>query len=1354
MTSPFARSRVETLLNGVWEFKCDADPDWGNLRVPGCYAIPHEGKWRKNYWDAHGYPAHWEDQGAWYRRTLALTAEQLSRPLAFRCEGCYHVYRVFLNGKEVGSSRDGYTPLTCPLNEAAVEGTNVLEIRVEADPGELSGGEAQLCRGIWQDTWLISHAEQHVVGTPILDTRVATGTFSCRLQIRNQAETSCDCQVTAVITDRDGTVVQELLQDAVHLEAQSHTSLEVSTDWADAHLWFPHDPYLYTLTLQISNVQGEILDHWQDRFGFREVSWQGHHLYLNGKELYLRGHGGHYLGDLQGTKDYHLTWFRELKQRGVNFLRLHVYPKHRDLYRAADEVGIMLMGEPAFHFLVPEKTDADKEFAKDHLGRMIDHLRIHPSIIMWSVSNELRWRGGGEKPWLVEYGRSQDPTRPVFSSDFSAFSTHGDLIGHHYNTDTVFEEWEEHGPDKPMIWDECGEVWQPKRPLHNGSAGYETACQDYATGTYRDGCTEIQYAMDLIREGRTFAGQHHRVNAVVPWDLGYVFFRWQPMNRFRGICMASTNPESAGLQPTQILPFSSPLNIWDPTLPVYEPNPGFYLFEEDIKSVRFPRETRSLTFFPGTEVTLHSPLFFYEDLREADRVRCRIEDTDGHLLSEHVMAFDVKPGEMRRNLDWNFGIHETDHPRTVFLVRQFEHAGTPGHRDVRTAYLFPRLTAEDLSSSEEVTIHDPEGNLIPVLRNAGIACTTLESLTEATLEMGVLVTTATDIPDSVETLVKQGLRVLHLTSGSLPPSQTTSAVKLVNSPQHRVLDGIPQQALTFWRGGCVHQGLERPVGAENHRMLLAADRNGTTSALHERYLGKGRWMETSIRIVQSLDAEPAAHALLRNLLRHALRDVPGNEVASTAVFGSDTWWAWMQKTGVVATRLDSLTPRSVEGKTVLLIEGQAANGNEEVLKSFTQQGGTIWVQELTSDGLTACSKASGSPLTLTEPFLGERHHCVKASRSWTLRNTPDDGVEYYHQVVIPQPYEPNLHPLLSGVANADLKTEKGTPMFSQGIKPESFDPVGWNDGVSMLVSNWRIDWSLPPAGGEYISVGKDIRRAQWFLNRDPVLLEVKQGSGRFVFCQMRLAQQGETGLRVMRQFLTNMGCSLGIPTHLPPDESLFQSAYQQEQDLRLRKTAETLATLPPLPCLPDIFQELEGRDGGGRQPNVLLILDHHMQNIGTPVSEEIGDSAKTSVASASYRSVTELETCLHQELGSTHWDIIYFTLGEDTAPEPNDLAALSRVVELLKETNAQLMWGSTPPLPSAWADPGHNQRVASMNASMREYLSGRDVYINDCAEFYNANFQSYLNSDAQELREEEASALAVAIAEAIQFFGN
>ena len=167
--------------------------------------------------------------------------------------------------------------------------------------------------------------------------------------VRNVEDKEVPVVVKSFITDQSGNVVKEIVCGQKTIGSGSSETFSVSQKWVDPHLWFPHDPYLYHLTTVVYTPEGKAIDSYKERFGFREITWDGPMLYINGRKLFLRGHGEHYLGDLQSSREYYTTWLTQLKKLGVNFMRLHVYPRPSELYRVADEVGFLLEGEPCFH---------------------------------------------------------------------------------------------------------------------------------------------------------------------------------------------------------------------------------------------------------------------------------------------------------------------------------------------------------------------------------------------------------------------------------------------------------------------------------------------------------------------------------------------------------------------------------------------------------------------------------------------------------------------------------------------------------------------------------------------------------------------------------------------------------------------------------------------------------------------------------------------------------------------------------------------------------------------------------------------------------------------------------------------
>jgi hypothetical protein len=225
----------------------------------------------------------------------------------------------------------------------------------------------------------------------------------------------------------------------------------------------------------------------------------------------------------------------------------------------------------------------------------------------------------------------------------------------------------------------------------------------------------------------------------------------------------------------------------------------------------------------------------------------------------------------------------------------------------------------------------------------------------------------------------------------------------------------------------------------------------------------------------------------------------------------------------------------------------------DILDSFTTAGGCVFVPQIKPDNLNFFRKIVHSKLKLTTPYQGETKHCVKAAVSWTLRDTPKDLIEYYDNILIPQPFEPNYDPLLTGITNDDLHWN-GIDMFEYGIAIQGMSPVALSDSCSILMSNWKIDWSRPEYGGEYIHAGKDERRANWFLHRNAVLLKITNGNGYFLICQLDLPKGGEKGRRLMSQFLTGMGSAIERQTFFSSDHSILDFTEKNEQWQRFSKT--------------------------------------------------------------------------------------------------------------------------------------------------------------------------------------------------------
>ncbi|KAI7815367.1 beta-glucuronidase [Rhyzopertha dominica] len=208
------------------------------------------------------------------------------------------------------------------------------------------------------------------------------------------------------------------------------------------NFWWPYlmdsDPgYLYSLEVNLVSVStGEVVDIYRLPIGIRTISWTNTSLLINNRPVYLKGFGRHEDSDIRGKgldlptvlRDYNL-----IKWIGANAYRTSHYPYADEIMDLADQQGIMIIDEcPGVDTDVFSASLLEKH--KDSLTELIRRDKNHPSVIVWSVSNEPR----GQNPLADEYFRqivqhvkSLDRTRPTtiaISSNVELDGKHLDII--------------------------------------------------------------------------------------------------------------------------------------------------------------------------------------------------------------------------------------------------------------------------------------------------------------------------------------------------------------------------------------------------------------------------------------------------------------------------------------------------------------------------------------------------------------------------------------------------------------------------------------------------------------------------------------------------------------------------------------------------------------------------------------------------------------------------------------------------------------------------------------------------------------------------------------------------------------
>ncbi|XP_073957046.1 beta-glucuronidase [Choristoneura fumiferana] len=191
----------------------------------------------------------------------------------------------------------------------------------------------------------------------------------------------------------------------------------------NANFWWPYlmhpDPgYLYTMKASLIGPRGELIDTYYQKIGIRTVTWTNTSVFLNDKPLYLRGFGMHEDSDLRGKGWDPVLWvknFNLLRWTGANAFRTSHYPYAEEIYQLADEQGIMIIDEcPSVDTDI--FTDSLLKKHKQSLQELIHRDKNHPSVIMWSISNEPRSqlkRADAYFGEVVRHVKSMDLSRPV-----------------------------------------------------------------------------------------------------------------------------------------------------------------------------------------------------------------------------------------------------------------------------------------------------------------------------------------------------------------------------------------------------------------------------------------------------------------------------------------------------------------------------------------------------------------------------------------------------------------------------------------------------------------------------------------------------------------------------------------------------------------------------------------------------------------------------------------------------------------------------------------------------------------------------------------------------------------------------
>lgn len=433
-------------LSGLWDFKLDPRDEGEGLSwwkgLDGSQAIAVPGSWNEQIDGA------FNSMGpAWYERRGHVPRGFAGQRVFLRVGSANYGARVWLNGVFVGAHEGGHLPFTFEVTRLVVPGQPfTLAIRVENElkPTRVPAGNLPPGRGVFG---LLAGNPRTTFDFFPYGGLHRTVLLYCVPQTHVE-----DVTVRTGLEGEDGIVSVRVAQsgsDAREGRLQLHgpgapveAPLRFSGREAEATLrvpgvrpWSPDDPQLYDLSVSLLGPGGTELDRYRLDVGVRTVEVRGSEILLNGKRVFLKGFGRHEDFAVSGRGQNDPVMVRDnalLKWTGANSYRTSHYPYSEEEMRLADREGFLVIDEiPAvsLHFDDGEENiRARLEQCRKNLRDLVARDKNHPSVILWSVSNEAMPPrldlSGGRPPeadpvatdflrGLVELAHELDPTRPA-----------------------------------------------------------------------------------------------------------------------------------------------------------------------------------------------------------------------------------------------------------------------------------------------------------------------------------------------------------------------------------------------------------------------------------------------------------------------------------------------------------------------------------------------------------------------------------------------------------------------------------------------------------------------------------------------------------------------------------------------------------------------------------------------------------------------------------------------------------------------------------------------------------------------------------------------------------------------------
>lgn len=332
----------------------------------------------------------------WYMKTYTPSTESKGRRILIDFEGIMYVGDVYLNGKRIGGTDYGYLGFDIDISKMLKYG-EPNTIAVHASTSGPLNSRWYTGGGLFRDVKIISTpADIYFARHPLYITTRDNHLVDIQIEVANYTKQN-NVKLHTTICDQQGNVVYDKTQDVPFNRKMKTNELKWETiDIKNANLWDCENPYLYTATVKVLDANGKEKDVATSKFGIRTIEiGPDFGLKVNGKKTLLKGIANHHTLGALGAAAYPRAMekrMKMLKDFGFNHIRTSHNPYSTSFLNLCDSLGILVLDELYDKWLT-QYAGGRKPWVEQwpyELPEFIKRDRNHPSVIAWSLGNELQ----------------------------------------------------------------------------------------------------------------------------------------------------------------------------------------------------------------------------------------------------------------------------------------------------------------------------------------------------------------------------------------------------------------------------------------------------------------------------------------------------------------------------------------------------------------------------------------------------------------------------------------------------------------------------------------------------------------------------------------------------------------------------------------------------------------------------------------------------------------------------------------------------------------------------------------------------------------------------------------------------